>query len=30
MAIARAKMVAILSTIVGFETKTKERIKAAR
>ncbi len=30
MAIARAKMVAILSTIVGFEAKTKERIKAAR
>ncbi len=29
MAIARAKMVVILTTIIGLEAKIKERIKAA-
>ena len=30
MAIARAKMVVILTTIIGLEAKIKERIKAAK
>ena len=30
MAVARAKMVVILTTIIGLEAKIKERIKAVR